>query len=209
MRASPPAHRPACRSRGPIDTRTADRLRTACPSRCGRPARPSPSLRPKSATLSEAAAASASRDRRRRRERLLRRDLGFVDGLLGRVDDGVLRRALLLERGLLPLGRARAPRPTAASAPSRWPSSSFTRLPVSSSAAFSSPPSISRMRIRASTLNTPSSRWRKRFELRREAREARVDARDLAARVRRASARSRPIRRCRSKTSLTTPPTTP
>ena len=36
---------------------------------------------------------------------MLRRGLGFVDGLLGGVDDGLLRGALLLERGLLPLGR--------------------------------------------------------------------------------------------------------
>ena len=49
--------------------------------------------------------------------------------------------------------------PTAACASPRFARSSFTRVPVSSSES-ATPLSISRSRIRASTLNTPSSAWR-------------------------------------------------
>ena len=59
-----------------------------------------------SATLSDAAAASSLRAIVPvGAERLLRRGLGLVDGAFVRADDGLLRRALLSERGLLPLGR--------------------------------------------------------------------------------------------------------
>ncbi len=120
--------------------------------------------------------------RRVRREILLRSGLGRADVFLRRVDDGVLRRALLLElreRVLLACRARRRPRPARRRASRGAPS----RACRSRRAHRRPPLSISRSRIRASTLNTPSSAWRCFSSSVVERSSARRDRFELAARA--------------------------